>query len=251
METISETVDLSTSDGPMATVISRPAGEGRYPAVMVIHESFGLNSHIQGLTQRFAAEGYVAAAPDLFHRKGRMLTAPYSDVPASTQLREGVTDDAVLTDLRAILECLGNDLAVAQGPVGIAGYSLGGRVAFMAACKLPGIGAAAISYGVGIMPFPNQPPHTALIAQAERIACPVIGFFGGKDPAIPPAHVDEIRDTLKAKGKEAEVHLYPDAGHGFFSEERDDYNKDAADDSWSRTLVFFEQHLKQPAAAAG
>ena len=90
-----------------------------------------------------------------------------------------------------------------------------------------------------------------LIAQAERIACPVIGFFGGKDPAIPLAHVDEIRDTLKAKGKEAEVHLYPDAGHGFFSEERDDYNKDAADYSWSRTLAFFGQHLKQAAAAAG
>ena len=253
METVREVVDINTSDGPMASIVYRPADGNQYPAVIVIEEIFGVNDHIQDVARRFAAEGYVAAAPDLFHRAGRLLTVPYSDMPGTAKLREGLTEDHLVGDLSAVVAYLQSSPSVSRPEVGITGYCYGGRVSYLAACRVEGIGAAAVYYGGGIVPRPDQPVTTTpLIELTDRITCPVIGFFGGQDGGIPVEAVDRIRDTLKEKGKTADIFLYPDAGHGFFCDDREgSYNKEAAGDAWDKTLAFFHRHLKGAAVTTG
>ena len=251
MDTVEEIVDVNTSDGPMATVIHRPT-DGKHPAVIVIEEIFGLDHHIQDVTRRFAEQGYVAAAPDLFHRAGRLETVAYDNMPASTRLREGLTDDLIVSDLNTLIAHLGADASVEGSEVGIVGFCYGGRVSFLAACRVKGIGATVVYYGGGIVPRqapPGGPPPPAPAGPAPieltgQITSPVLGFFGGQDRGIPPEAVDRIRDTLKELGKESEIVFYPDAAHGFFCDERESYHKESAEDSWPKTLAFFEKHLK-------
>ncbi len=251
MEPVSEVVDLQTPDGPMAAVVARPADAGSYPAIIVAQEAFGVNGHIQDLGQRFAAEGYVTVAPDLFHRAGRLQTAAYGDFEAVGKLRTGMSDDGTVGDLNAVVAYLRQDPHVSGPEVGITGYCMGGRVSFLAACRVEGAGAAAVYYGGGIVPRPDQPASgPAPIDLAGQIACPVIGFFGREDRGISVEAVDRIRDTLSSLGKEAEIILYPDAGHGFFCDDRESYNQAASADAWFKTLAFFEKHLKHAPATA-
>ena len=251
MDTVREVVDVTGPDGPMATVVYKPADGQRYPAIVVIEEIFGVNANIQDIARRFAAEGYVAAAPDLFHRAGRLLTVAYTDFPGTAKLREGLTDDHLVGDLSAVVAYLQSNDSVSRSEVGITGYCFGGRVSYLAACRVPGIGAAAVYYGGGIVPREGQPVvGTPLIDQTDQITAAVIGFFGGQDRGIPVEAVDRIRDTLKAKGKTADIHFYPEAAHGFFCDDRESYNKEAADDAWGKTLTFFERHLKEAAVKA-
>ena len=245
MEIVSETIDLVTPDGPMATVVSHLADGGTYPGIIVIQEAFGVNGHVQDVGRRFAAEGYVTAAPDMFHRAGRLQTAPYGDFDAVGKLRVGMSDDGIINDLSAVVEHLQGSPMVSRQEIGIVGYCMGGRISFLAACKVSGIGAAAVYYGGGIVPRPDQPaPSTPPIEMADGISCAIIGFFGGQDQGIPVEAVDRISNTLESLGKDAEIILYPDAGHGFFCDERESYNQNAAEDAWGKTLAFFEKHLK-------
>ena len=249
METVREVVDIETPDGPMASIVYRPSDGNQYPAIIVIEEIFGVNDHIQDVARRFAAEGYVAVAPDLFHRAGRLLTVPYSDMPGTAKLREGLTDDHLTGDLSKVVAYLQSSPSVSRPEVGITGYCYGGRVSYLAACSVEGIGAAAVYYGGGIVPRPDQPvTATPLVDLTDRI----IGFFGGQDRGIPVEAVDRIRDTLKEKGKTADIFLYPEAGHGFFCDDREvSYNKEASEDAWDKTLAFFQRHLKGAVAATG
>ena len=245
MDTIAETVNLQVPDGTMATFSYRPSDDGAYPAVIVIQEAFGVNDHIKDVARRFAAEGYFATAPDLFYRSGRNNVVSYSDIESVRKLMGGMTDDGIVADVDAVVAYLKRDGHMLGEHIGITGYCMGGRVSFLSACRVQGIGAAAVYYGGGIVPRQDAPTQTpAPIDLAERITCPVIGFFGGQDQGIPAEQVQRIEETLKRLGKDAEIHLYPEAGHGFFCEARPSYHSDAAKDAWARTLVFFESHLK-------
>jgi carboxymethylenebutenolidase len=252
METVSEIVDIKTPDGTMAARVYKPADGGQYPAIIVIQEIFGIDNHIQDVAQRFAAQGYVAAAPDLFYRTGRLQTIEYDQMQSSGALREGMSDDGTVGDLNALVAYLNSAPSVSRQEVGITGYCMGGRVSFLAACRVDNIGAAAVYYGGGIVPRPGQTATgPAPIDLASQISCPIIGFFGGQDQGISSEAVDKIRDTLKELGKDAEILVYPEAGHGFFCDARGSYNKDASEDAWNKTLTFFEKHLKGATVAAG
>lgn len=246
METVKEVVEIDTPGGPMASIVFRPADGKEYPGIVVIEEIFGVNDHIQDVARRFAEQGYVAAAPDLFHRAGRLLTVPYSDMPGTAKLREGLTEDDLVGDLNALIAHLQSASSLSRREVGITGYCYGGRVSYLAACRVEDIGAAAVYYGGGIVPRADQPaPAVPLIDLTDQITCPIIGFFGEEDKGIPVESVDKIRTTLEEKGKTANIYLYPNAGHGFFCDDREgSYNKEAADDAWDKTLKFFELHLK-------
>jgi carboxymethylenebutenolidase len=251
METMSETIDLVTPDGPMATVVSRPADGGTYPGIIIIQEAFGVNGHVQNVGRRFAAEGYVTATPDMFHRAGRLQTAPYGDFDAVGKLRVGMSDDGIINDLSTMVEHLQGSPVVSSQEMGIVGYCMGGRISFMAACKVSGIGDAAVYYGGGIVPRQDQTASsTPVIEMANGISCAIIGFFGGQDQEIPVEAVNQIDNTLESLSKDAEIILYPDAGHGFFCDERESYNQNAAEDAWGKTLGFFERHLTSTPVSA-
>ena len=246
MAIVEEIVDLQVPDGTMATCTYRPDDDEPHPAVIVIQEIFGVNSHIKDVARRIAGQGYVTAAPDMFHRTGRLNTLPYDQMQEAGKLREGMTDDGIVADLTTLVTHLQQDSRVLSDRIGITGYCMGGRVSFLAACRVPGINAAAVYYGGGIVPREDAPPAQgpAPIDLAHQITCPMIGFFGGQDRGIPVEHVQRIEETLKQLKKDAEFHIYQEAGHAFFNDERPSYDEGASRDAWAQTMGFFDWHLR-------
>ena len=242
METTEQIVDVQTPDGMMAVPTYRPTEGGPHPAIIVIMEAFGVNSNITGLAQRFAAEGYVAAAPDLFHRSGRLRFAPYDKLQEMREeLRVGFGDASIDADVQATIDSLRNDSSVSGG-IGIVGFCLGGRVSMQSAVRTSGLSAAAIYYG-GFM-LPDDPASFNALREADGLAIPVAGFFGEEDQNPSPEQARSLDERLTSLGKEHTFHYYEGAGHGFVCDERSSYHAGAAADSWEKTMAFFAEKLR-------
>jgi carboxymethylenebutenolidase len=231
-------VTLTAADGPMECYEVAPDGDPR-GAVIVIQEAFGVNDHIQDVTRRAAAAGYLAVAPAVFHRAGGG-TAPYDDFSQVMPLFEGLSDDGILTDVDATLEHLAG-LGFTPDRVGIVGFCFGGRVTFLVAARRP-LGAAVGFYGGGIatsgfLPFP------ALIDESTNLQTPWLGLFGDLDQSIPVEGVEELRGALTRAPVAAEVVRYEDAEHGFHCDARPSYHEAAAKDAWARALDWFSTHI--------
>ena len=235
MET--RTITLETADGPMSLYEALPgAGTANGAAVIVIQEAFGVNDHIEDVTRRFAAEGYLAVAPHVFHRAGGG-TAPYDDFNKVLPLFEGLSDDGLLTDVDAVLA----HLPQAPERVGIVGFCMGGRVTFLVAASRR-LGAAVGFYGGGIVTarFPQFPP---LIDRAASLQTPWLGLFGDLDASIPVEDVEAIRKALTDAEVETEIVRYEHAEHGFHCDQRPSYSAEASADAWARTLDWFSRLL--------
>ena len=234
METMSNEVSIATADGSMTAHQSQPRAPGKYPAVIVVMEAFGLNGHIRKVADRVAAEGFVAIAPDMYYREKDAVVG-YDRLERAIELMSGLKDDAILADISCVIAHLQKHAAVRAERIGITGFCMGGRISFLSACRLDALKAAAPFYGGGI---------GGLLDQAKGISCPLLAFFGDQDAFIPNAEVERVRATLEDLGKDAEVVVYPGAQHGFFCDERDSYNAAAAADAWARLGNFFAAHLK-------
>jgi carboxymethylenebutenolidase len=231
------TVTLDTRDGAMDLYEAEPDGEPR-GAVIVIQEAFGVNDHIQDVTRRFAAAGYVAVAPALFHRAGGG-TAPYDDFSKVMPLFEGISDDGILVDVDATiahLEGRGFD----RSRIGIVGFCFGGRVVFLTAARRE-LGAAVTFYGGGIVSA--SPLAGPLIDEAGALRTPWLGLFGDLDKGIPVEDVEQLRAAVDETAVATEVVRYADAEHGFHCDVRDAYHAPSAGDAWQRTLAWFDTHL--------
>lgn len=227
-------VEVQTPAGPMRAQLARPAGDGRFPAVIVIQEAFGLNGHIKEVGQRIAAEGYVTLAPDLFHRGGPERTAGYDELPKALQLMGELTDDGIIEDVSSAIAFLRQQPWVRGDRIGITGFCMGGRVSYLAAARLADdIKAAVPFYGGGIA-----------VEWTAAIKHPVLAFFGDQDPFIPNDHVAALRAEVQRLGKPVEIVVYPGAPHGFFCNERDSYRPEAAKDAWEKLKAFFHAHLR-------
>ena len=233
------TVELATPDGPMPCYEARPAEEAS-AAVIVVQEAFGVNDHIEDVTRRFATAGYHAVAPHFFHRAGGG-TAPYGDFAKVIPLYEGLTDDGILMDVDAARTHL-REARFDDDQTGIVGFCFGGRVTFLLAVERP-LGAAVGFYGGGIV-TPRFPQFPGLIDRVKELKTPWVGLFGDKDESIPVEDVARLRDKLETDARiSSDVVLYPDAGHGFFCDQRDAYAAGAAADAWRRTLAWFERFI--------
>ena len=241
---VNEVATVKSGGSDMQIFTSRPDGSGKSPAVIVIQEIFGVDAHIKQVTTRFSEQGYYAATPELFHREGPNQIVPYVDMQAGSALRQKLSNDDILADLKATIELLQNDQHVDADKIGIVGFCFGGFVTYLAS-TLDEIKAAAVFYGGGILPRPDAPADAPrfLDKSADDVKAPIISFWGADDGGIPPETVREIESTLKGKGKSIEVNIYDDAGHGFFCNDRGSYNKEAANDAWPKTLAFFKTHL--------
>ncbi len=223
--------------------LARPEGTPR-GAVVVCFEIFGLNSHMEDLCRRFAENGYVAAAPDFYHRNKGARVAPYSDRETALQLADTITDASVMADIDSVIEYLKSQPDVDEARIGIVGYCMGGRAAFLAACRTPELKACVSFYGGGIETQSRFHGLTAIpLEEADAIQAPVFLAYGGQDQSIPPEHIQATRDRLLKLRKQAEFQIYPDAGHGFICDERESYNADAATDGWGKTIAFLNEHL--------
>jgi carboxymethylenebutenolidase len=220
--------------GGMPAWVARPDGSGPWPAVLVIQEAFGLNEHIKDVARRVAAEGYVALAPDLFHRGGKGRTAGYDQLPKALELMGALKDDEIVADVASAIAYLEKQPTVRAGRIGITGFCMGGRVAYLVACALPEKIAAAVPYYGGGIP----------VDRTATLRAPVLAFFGDDDPFIPMDHVEKLRAEAKRLGKDVEIVVYPKAPHGFFCNERESYRPEAARDAWEKTTAFFRRHLQ-------
>lgn len=233
-------VTLDTPDGPMDLYEVQP-DEPASAAVIVIQEAFGVNDHIRDVTRRFAAEGYHAVAPALFHRAGGG-TAPYGEFDKVIPLFKGLTDDGILADVDAAVAHLAS-AGFAPDRIGIVGFCMGGRVTFLVAVRRP-LGAAVGFYGGGIASQGFSATFPALIDEARELRVPWLGLFGDRDTSIPVDDVEKLRATLDEVAPAAhEIVRYPEAEHGFHCDVRDSYHEAAAKDAWHRTLDWFARHL--------
>lgn len=239
MDINTSTIQLNTPDGKMDTFVAQPKDGGARPAVIVLMEAFGVNSHIKDVTERVAREGYVAAAPDLYHREPERVV-PYKEMQTAIGIMKRLEDPKVMDDVGAAVSHLKSQSYVKAGAIGITGFCMGGRFTYLAAAHHNKDIKAAVSFYGGGIPMGKPSP----LDRTGEINCPIQLFFGAKDQLIPQDHVNQIVKALTDAKKNFTHKVYPEAGHGFFCNERESYHADSAKDAWEKFKSFFAQHLK-------
>lgn len=216
------------SNGDTATgYLARPAGQG--PGIVVIQEWWGLVPHIEHIADRFAAEGFVALAPDLYH--GQKTTSP----DEAGKLMMALRIEGAARDLAGAIEYLVAQPEVSTKKVGTVGFCMGGALSLFAASANPEVGACVVFYGG----HPNVTPDLA------SLQAPVLGLFAEKDGFVTPERVADLDRQLTSLGKRHAFHTYPAADHAFFNDERPSvYDPAAAADAWDKTLTFFRRELQ-------
>jgi len=238
MEIRTEYVALNVGDGTeMRGWTARPAAGGGHAGLIVFQEAFGVNAHIRDVTERFAREGYVAIAPELFHRTAAGFEARYDDFPATVPHMRALKDGETEADQQAAYDWLRKNVGK-ETLIAAVGYCMGGRAAFLAGLTLP-LACAVSYYGGGIAPNPTNP---GLLRKAAEMRCPILLFWAGKDKHILPEHRRAVNDTLTAEGKNFVDVEFSGADHGFFCNARPSYNPTAAALAWPLTLGFLNRH---------
>jgi len=229
---------LAVADGSsMQAFVARPEEKGSFPGMLVFQEAFGVNAHIRDVTQRIAREGYVAIAPELFHRSAAPgFEVRYDDFPSAMQHMKVLTEQGLADDVRTSYEWLRDSGHVTPDRIGSIGFCMGGRVSFLANATVA-LRAAISFYGGGIAP--------SLLSRAANLQAPMLFFWGGLDKHIPQDQIRSVIDAVKAAGKPYINVEISDADHGFFCDARPSYNPVAAKEAWSLVASFLEAHVKK------
>jgi carboxymethylenebutenolidase len=241
-QTKNEYVTLRVNDGTtMRAYAAHPTDGARHPGLLVFQEAFGVNGHIRDVTVRFAREGYVALAPELYHRTAPSFEGEYNNFEAIAPLMQAMTDQGLESDIRAAFEWLRADAGVLDGSVACAGFCMGGRVSFLADAAVP-LKAAISYYGGGIAPGPRGP---GLLGRAGSLHAPILLFWGLQDKHIGVEQPRAVADALRAAQKPFVSVEFSEADHGFFCDVRPSYNVPAAAQSWALALCFLKTNLGQ------
>jgi carboxymethylenebutenolidase len=207
--------------------LSRPTSGGG-PGVIVLQEWWGLVPHIEDIADRFAAEGFIALAPDLYH--GAKASGP----DQAGKLMMALNIERTEKDLAGAIDYLQQQSGVRGKGIGTVGFCMGGALSLFAASKNPEVAACVVFYGG----HPNVKPDL------PSLRAPVLGLWAGKDGFVTPEVVSQLDQQLTALGKRHEFHTYPDAQHAFFNDTRPEvYDSGAAKDAWQRTIEFFKKEL--------
>lgn len=210
-----------------------PAASGSGPGVVVIQEWWGLVPHVESICDRYAAAGFTALAPDLYH--GESTKSPDD----AGKLMMALNIDAAAADLRSAIAYLLADASTIGDRVGTVGFCMGGMLSLFAAASNPDRVSACIDY-YGIHPHVH-PDYVAMQAN-------VLGFFGGRDPMVTAEDAKKLEGHLRSLGKGVEIHIYPQAGHAFFNDTRPEaYDEAAAKDTWTRAVAFLWKNLQAEA----
>jgi len=220
-------IEFQSNGGKTEGYLALPEG-ARGPGVIVLPEWWGLVPHIKDVTDRFAREGFVALAPDLYH--GRAAGSPDEAGKLMMALNIGQAEK----DLRGAVEYLLAHEASEGEAVGTVGFCMGGVLSLFAASKNERVGACVVFYGI----------HPKVEPDLDALRAPVLGLYAEKDQSVPPEAARELEAKLKERGKSVEVHIYPGVDHAFFNDTRPEvYDPEAAADAWRRTIAFFRRHL--------
>jgi carboxymethylenebutenolidase len=222
-----EMVQFPFAGGSTGGYLATP-DTGSGPGVVVIQEWWGLVDHIKDVCDRFAAEGFVALAPDLYH--GKTTKSP----DEAGKLMMALRIDAAERDLSAAVQYLSTSKATTTDKVGVVGFCMGGALALYTATKNSDVGACVVFYG----------GHPSVKPDLPNLQAPVLGLYAERDGFVTPEVVRGLESELKDLGKQIEVKIYPGPDHAFFNDERPAvYNAEASADAWKRTIEFLRKHL--------
>lgn len=224
-----ETVSFKSGDETATGYLAVPDSPGRHPALVVIQEWWGLNDWVKEQARKFAEEGYVALAPDLY--RGKVATDPAT----AHELSRGMPQDRAVRDLKAAFDFLSARSDVNKDKIGSVGWCMGGGLSLQLAVHEPRLAACVVNYGA--MPTDAE--------DIRRIQAPILGNFGADDRGIPPSSVKAFGEAMDAAGKSIEVKIYEGAGHAFENPNNQaGYRAEAAADAWKRMVEFFYTKLK-------
>jgi len=231
-----EKVKLQVGDGTsMDAHVAMPEGGEKLPGLMVFQEAFGVNAHIREVAERFAAQGYITIAPELFHRTAPSFDGPYDNFPAVMPHLQALTPEGLIADASAAFYWLQKNPRVLPNATACVGYCMGGRTSYLANTALP-LKAAISFYGGGIAP--------GLLARAEQLHGPMLFFWGALDKNITADHVRAVTDALKAAKKTYVNVEFSDADHAFFRDVWTSYKEAAAKQAWDLSLRFLKQYVR-------
>jgi carboxymethylenebutenolidase len=223
-------VSYKSGDETVQGILYTPAGKGPFPAMVVVHEYWGLNDWVKEQASKLADEGYVSLAVDLY--RGKVATTP----DMAHEIMRGVPEDRAKRDLHAAVEFLKSQPSVKKNRIGSIGWCMGGGYALDVALQEPDLAATVINYG-----------HLATDPETlKRISAPILGLFGGQDRGITPGDVHRFEASMKQLGKKIDVKIYDDAGHAFENpNNKDGYRAADTADAWRRTVDFLALTLKK------
>jgi carboxymethylenebutenolidase len=224
-----EDVSFASNGDTAHGYLARPAGDGPFPAIVVIQEWWGLDAHIKDLAERFAGEGFVALAPDLYH--GQVATEPDD----ARKLVMALNGPIALREIGGAIGYLSALAEVEPKSVGVIGFCAGGRLTLVAAATGDErIGAVAAFYGGGVQPTAEF---------VGGINAPVLAVYGEEDAGIPPEQYNGLAAEMDRQEKTFDMVTYPGAGHAFMNDTRPSYNANAAADAWVRAVQWFHTYL--------
>ncbi|HJW15340.1 MAG TPA: dienelactone hydrolase family protein [Thermoanaerobaculia bacterium] len=217
---------------PLSGYLAEPKGAGTHPAIVVIHQWWGLNDWVKEQSDSLAAHGYIALAVDLY--KGKVA----NDQETAHQLMSGLDDDEAIATLRRAADFLRTRDDVRAQAIGVIGWCMGGKYSIRLAAADPGIRACVMYYGAPI----TDP------VSIKGIQAAVLGNFGGDDKGPTPEQALEFEKALRAAGKKVDFKIYPGAGHAFadINNPWGGYRAEAAKDAWARTVAFLDENLRKP-----
>ncbi len=226
-------VTYKSGDETVNALVFEPSGKGPHPALIVIHEWWGLNDWVKEQASKLAQEGYLSLAIDLY--RGKVATTPEE----AHEIMRGVPPDRANRDLKAAFDYLASRQDVDRTRIGSIGWCMGGGYSLDAALLEPRLAATVINYGhLGTDP-----------ADLKKINAAVLGIFGAQDRGIPVADVKKFEQQMKQLGKKIDVIIYPDAGHAFENpNNKDGYRAQDASDAWNKTVTFLAANLKRTRA---
>jgi carboxymethylenebutenolidase len=241
---VAGTVEIPAADRKIPGYLARPAGPGRHPVIFVYSEVFGVHEWVKDVCRRLAKAGYVALAPDFYVRVGDPSTT--SDMAEVMKIVGQTPDAQVDADSKAALKYLAAQPYADMKRLAVTGFCWGGGKAWLAAERYPEVKAAVAWYG----PLAANPrvPSAAPLGLVKDLHAPVLGLYGGQDKGIPQTDIEAMRAAATAAGKSVELHVYPDAQHGFLADYRPSYNQAASEDGWKKMLAFFAAHGVAPTA---
>jgi carboxymethylenebutenolidase len=225
-------VSYKSGDETVQATLYTPPGKGPFPALIVIHEWWGLNGWVKDQASKLADEGYESLAIDLY--RGKVATTP----DMAHELMRGVPDDRANRDLKAAFQFLQSQPNVKKDRIGAIGWCMGGGYALDVALDEPTLAADVINYGHLVTDS----------AEIKKINAPILGLFGGLDQGITPDDVHKFEAAMKQQGKKVEIKIYDDAGHAFENPDNKNtpgYRPPDAADAWQRTITFLAEYLKK------
>jgi carboxymethylenebutenolidase len=226
MTQVDQTISFQSNNSQLEGYLARPEGDGPFPGVVVIHEIFGLNENIKDIARRFADQGYVALAVDLFAGRNRAICM--FRVMSGLLLKP--LNNSAIHNLKAALTFLSKQPGVDDSRLGAIGYCMGGSFAIAWACTDDRLKAIAPYYGMNPRPL-----------EAVARLCPVVGSYPDKDITTP--HAQKLDTELDRYNVPHDIKIYPGTKHSFFNDKGRAYDEEAAKDSWRRILEFFGEHI--------